>query len=538
MDATPPAIAIVGLGADHARRARRRDVLGQHQGRPVQHQRRPARALGPGALLRRRPARAGQDLLEDRRLGARLRRGSRSRWKLPIPPQGRRADGRGPAVGGLVQRARRCSTPAGRTGRWTPSGSRSSSATRSAARSTTRTNLRIHVPGVRPRAARLPELRARCPRASASRSSPRRTRPSPAVSPEITEDTMPGELANVLAGRIANLFNFRGPNFTTDAACASGLAAMSAAVGGLLDRQYDVAITGGIDRNMGRRRLRQVLQDRRPVGDRDPAVRRGRRRLRDGRGRGAVRAQAARRRRARRRPHLRACCSASAGPATARARASPRPTRSGRGWRSSGPGDARVWTRPPRGLIEAHGTSTRVGDAAELESLNERVRAGRGGPGHHRAGLGQVQHRPPQGRGGRRRAVQGGRWRCTRRCCRRACTSATRTRTSTGRRSPFARQHRTARLARAGSVRCAVGGRQRVRLRRHQLPRRARGVRARPPPPNGQRSFAGADIPQAASAGNPGTAASGSAGAATASPAGPAGAKAPLRGALVVGARR
>ncbi len=33
---------------------------------------------------------------------------------------------------------------------------------------------------------------------------------------------MPGELANVIAGRVANLFNFRGPNFTTDAACASG----------------------------------------------------------------------------------------------------------------------------------------------------------------------------------------------------------------------------------------------------------------------------------------------------------------------------
>ena len=47
---------------------------------------------------------------------------------------------------------------------------------------------------------------------------------------EINEDTMPGELANVMAGRIANLFNFRGPNFTTDAACASGLAAMSVAV--------------------------------------------------------------------------------------------------------------------------------------------------------------------------------------------------------------------------------------------------------------------------------------------------------------------
>ena len=49
---------------------------------------------------------------------------------------------------------------------------------------------------------------------------------------EITEDTMPGELSNIIAGRVAALFNFRGANFTTDAACASALAAMSAAVAG------------------------------------------------------------------------------------------------------------------------------------------------------------------------------------------------------------------------------------------------------------------------------------------------------------------
>ena len=68
---------------------------------------------------------------------------------------------------------------------------------------------------------------------------------------EINEDTMPGELANVMAGRIANLFDFRGPNFTTDAACASGLAAMNVAVEGLVDHRFDAAITGGVDHNMG-----------------------------------------------------------------------------------------------------------------------------------------------------------------------------------------------------------------------------------------------------------------------------------------------
>ncbi|MFN8096775.1 MAG: SDR family NAD(P)-dependent oxidoreductase [Dermatophilaceae bacterium] len=68
---------------------------------------------------------------------------------------------------------------------------------------------------------------------------------------EITEDTMPGELANVIAGRVCNLLNLRGPNFTTDAACASGLAALNAAIDGLVDHQYDAVVTGGVDRNMG-----------------------------------------------------------------------------------------------------------------------------------------------------------------------------------------------------------------------------------------------------------------------------------------------
>ena len=51
--------------------------------------------------------------------------------------------------------------------------------------------------------------------------------------PIINEDTMPGELANVIAGRIANAFDFNGPNFTVDAACASSMAAIQSAVDGL-----------------------------------------------------------------------------------------------------------------------------------------------------------------------------------------------------------------------------------------------------------------------------------------------------------------
>ncbi|MGZ6705847.1 MAG: SDR family NAD(P)-dependent oxidoreductase [Solirubrobacteraceae bacterium] len=69
--------------------------------------------------------------------------------------------------------------------------------------------------------------------------------------PPVTEDTMPGELSNCVAGRVANLFNLHGPNFTVDAACASALAAMNAAAEGLKQHEFDVAVTGGVDRSMG-----------------------------------------------------------------------------------------------------------------------------------------------------------------------------------------------------------------------------------------------------------------------------------------------
>ena len=61
----------------------------------------------------------------------------------------------------------------------------------------------------------------------------------PAASRTITEDTMPGELANCIAGRIANIFNFHGPNYVVDAACASAMAAISAAVEGLVANDFD-----------------------------------------------------------------------------------------------------------------------------------------------------------------------------------------------------------------------------------------------------------------------------------------------------------
>jgi len=65
--------------------------------------------------------------------------------------------------------------------------------------------------------------------------------------PEWTEESFAGSLLNVIAGRIANRFNFGGSNFTVDAACASSLAALNAAVLELETGRANVAIAGGVD---------------------------------------------------------------------------------------------------------------------------------------------------------------------------------------------------------------------------------------------------------------------------------------------------
>ena len=66
----------------------------------------------------------------------------------------------------------------------------------------------------------------------------------------VTEDSMPGELANVIAGRVANVFDLHGTNFTVDAACATSLAAVDQAVNGLRLGNFDMALVGGVDQMM------------------------------------------------------------------------------------------------------------------------------------------------------------------------------------------------------------------------------------------------------------------------------------------------
>ena len=188
--------------------------------------------------------------------------------------------------------------------------------------------------------------------------------------PNITEDTMPGELANVVAGRLAALFDFKGPNYITDAACASAMAAVNAAIEGLIGQDFDTVLTGGIDANMspstfvkfskigalsatGTRPyaegadgfvmgegaacfLLKRLADAERAGDRIYAVIRGLGGSSDGRGKGIT---------------------------------APNPV----GQRLA---VLRAWERaglvPEAGdLVEGHGTSTKVGDVVEVESLSD-----------------------------------------------------------------------------------------------------------------------------------------------------------------------
>ncbi|HEX5854473.1 MAG TPA: beta-ketoacyl synthase N-terminal-like domain-containing protein, partial [Thermoanaerobaculia bacterium] len=187
--------------------------------------------------------------------------------------------------------------------------------------------------------------------------------------PPITEDTMPGELANIVAGRVANVLNLRGPNFITDAACASSFAAVDAAIELLVEGRCDAVITGGVDRNMGASSfvkfckigalsatgtrpfgegadgfvmgegcaafLLRRLEDAERDGDRIYAVVRGVGASSDGKGKGITAPNPVGQRLA----TERAWSDAGLDPATAT-------------------------------LVEAHGTSTKVGDVTEVESLS------------------------------------------------------------------------------------------------------------------------------------------------------------------------
>lgn len=65
--------------------------------------------------------------------------------------------------------------------------------------------------------------------------------------PDITEDSLAGNMANTIAGRICNYFDFGGGGFTVDGACSSSLLSVVTACNALAGGELDFALAGGVD---------------------------------------------------------------------------------------------------------------------------------------------------------------------------------------------------------------------------------------------------------------------------------------------------
>ncbi|KAA1250899.1 acyltransferase domain-containing protein [Mycobacterium simiae] len=185
------------------------------------------------------------------------------------------------------------------------------------------------------------------------------------------ENTFPGLLANVVAGRIANRFDLGGTNCVVDAACASSLAAVQIALNELYLGESDMVITGGVDA------LNDILMfmcfakvtalspsgDCRPFSDKADGTMLGEgiammalKRLEDAERDGdqiyAI---------------IRGLGSSSDG----RAKSIYAPNPSGQAQALRRAYDAAGYGPETVGLLEAHGTGTKAGDAAEFAALRE-----------------------------------------------------------------------------------------------------------------------------------------------------------------------
>jgi acyl transferase domain-containing protein len=64
--------------------------------------------------------------------------------------------------------------------------------------------------------------------------------------PPFDPETAPALIPNIITGRIANRLDLMGPNYIVDAACASALVALDAAVRDLLAQRCDLMLVGGV----------------------------------------------------------------------------------------------------------------------------------------------------------------------------------------------------------------------------------------------------------------------------------------------------
>ena len=193
--------------------------------------------------------------------------------------------------------------------------------------------------------------------------------------PQHTEDTFPGVLANVIAGRIANRLDLGGFNYTVDAACASSLAALECGVQSLLAGTSSMVLVGGAD-------LHNSINDYMMFSSVQALSATGRSRPFDAEADGIVLGEAVgtvvlkRREDAERDgDRIYALIQSSAGSSDGKSLGMTAPRLEGqvramnRAYERLPYGPAQV------GLVEAHGTGTVVGDRTELASMTQVFRA-------------------------------------------------------------------------------------------------------------------------------------------------------------------
>ncbi|MGP9017347.1 SDR family NAD(P)-dependent oxidoreductase [Streptomyces sp. BR1] len=199
--------------------------------------------------------------------------------------------------------------------------------------------------------------------------------------PKLTEDSFPGMLANVIAGRIANRLDLGGANYTVDAACASSLAALDVACKELASGNSELVLCGGADLHngvndfllfssvralspSGRSRTFDASADGTVLGEGVACV--ALKRLADAE-RDGDRVYAV----------IKGIGSASDGRSLGLTAPRPEGQRAAmeRAYRIAGLSPAQV------GLVEAHGTGTVVGDRTELATLTAVFSESGAGPG-------------------------------------------------------------------------------------------------------------------------------------------------------------
>jgi acyl transferase domain-containing protein/NAD(P)-dependent dehydrogenase (short-subunit alcohol dehydrogenase family)/acyl carrier protein len=203
------------------------------------------------------------------------------------------------------------------------------------------------------------------------------------------ENSFPGLLGNVVAGRIANRLNLRGTNCVVDAACASSLSAAHLAVMELATGRSDMALAGGVDALndifmymcFSKTPALSPTGDARPFSDdADGTVL--------GEGIGMIvlkRLDDAQRDGDRIYAVLRAIGSSSDG----RSQSIYAPHAGGQARALRNAYQLAGFEPDSVGLIEAHGTGTKVGDVVEFEAL--KTVFGEAGTAEHSCALGSVK---------------------------------------------------------------------------------------------------------------------------------------------------